>query len=339
MNASSFAATPQQVRAERGALLATIERRSGTSASSSRRHAFLMFAAAALAIVAFFTERMVTRQDTAALRAPAAASSPVFDVSSIHDAVWQSRVEGGTVRGTLTRGSASFHVEHLGTGQRFLLTLPDGDLEVRGTRFTVRVGDGVTEQVDVTEGVVALHIAGRGEIVLRAGEHWPPPVAAPAAPASVPSIGADTAGDAPEIAPASATTHASAKGPSAAAAPELRVPSTTEDKGAPLGAGAPIAPASIVSEAKRATASERFVAAMAAFNSGAYAPADTLLAAFVADYPGDPRGEDARFLRAVAHERMGDHAGAAALASAYLRAYPGGLRSQDARRLADAPKP
>lgn len=316
-------AAPHVVRAERDALLEKIEeKRNGRSAADSRRNAWLMFAAAALAIVAFFTERLVTRHPPVpgdvAVQAPA---TPVFDVANVRDAVWQSKVEGGTVRGTLASGVASFHVEHLGPGQRFLLSLPDGELEVRGTRFTVRVREGATERVDVTEGVVALHIRDEKEVVLHAGERWPATTAALPSATVAPSVVKPTGETPPPdaVRPPAIVVAAQAREPRSAESPSPAPPSAVVSKGSP--------------------ASERFVAAMAAFNSGAYGRADSLLAAFVADFPADPRREDAAFLRAVAHERMGDHLGAAAHAREYLRAYPGGLRSNDARRLATAPNP
>ena len=60
---------------------------------------------------------------------------PRYRISNLSNAVYESKVEGGTVHSSLTRGLAAFHVEKLAPGQRFLLTLPDGDLEVRGTRL------------------------------------------------------------------------------------------------------------------------------------------------------------------------------------------------------------
>jgi hypothetical protein len=102
-----------------------------------------------------------------------AAGPPKFQISNIENAVFDSKVEGGTVHSSLTRGTAAFHVERLGPRHRFLLTLPDGDLEVRGTRFVVTVEGEKTREVDVAEGTVVLRLRGRAEMLLSAGERWP----------------------------------------------------------------------------------------------------------------------------------------------------------------------
>jgi hypothetical protein len=228
------------------------------------------------------------------------------------------------VRGTLTSGAASFHVEHLGPGQRFLLALPDGDLEVRGTRFTVRAHDGATEEVVVTEGVVALHIRDHGEIVLRAGERWPRGDAATPSPSMASPL--PSASDAVQSAPVATAARPAAK------QPEATQPAATQP-------AASTSRASADAERKTFVASERFVAAMTVFNAGSYARADALLGSFMTDFPSDPRREDALFLSAVARDRMGDHAAAAARAREYVRAYPAGLRQREARKLAGEPPP
>jgi ferric-dicitrate binding protein FerR (iron transport regulator) len=87
--------------------------------------------------------------------------------------LFESKVEGGTVRSSMTRGVAAFHVERLGPGQRFLLTLPDAELEVRGTRFVVSIADGKTQGIEVSEGQVALRPQGQPEVLLSAGDRWP----------------------------------------------------------------------------------------------------------------------------------------------------------------------
>jgi TolA-binding protein len=80
-------------------------------------------------------------------------------------------------------------------------------------------------------------------------------------------------------------------------------------------------------------ANDRFAAAMATFQAGSYGQADSLLASFTRDFPGDARTEDASFLRAVAHARLGDRKGAAILARAYLAVFPSGLRRKEAEAL------
>ena len=139
------------------------------SLGASRRHLLIMIAAL-IAIVGFLFRN---RTPTAPPQDEAANAHPKFRISNLENALFESKVEGRTVRSSLTRGIAAFHVERLGPQQRFLLTLPDGDLEVRGTRFVVTIEGGKTKQVDVAEGAVALRLHGRAEMLLSAGERWP----------------------------------------------------------------------------------------------------------------------------------------------------------------------
>ena len=73
---------------------------------------------------------------------------------------------------TLTDGVIRVMVPHQHAGHRFVVTLPDGQIEVRGTRFEVEVRDRRTRRVDVAEGLVALRLAGRPERLLAAGSRW-----------------------------------------------------------------------------------------------------------------------------------------------------------------------
>lgn len=141
---------------------------------ASRRHLLIMIAAV-IAIVTYFIQN-----HTQSVRPPQpdqevgnADGPPRYRISNLENAVFESKVEGGTVNAAMTRGTAAFHVERMGPRQRFLLTLPDGDLEVRGTRFVVVIEDGKTRVVDVAEGTVALRLHGRDEMLLTAGQRWP----------------------------------------------------------------------------------------------------------------------------------------------------------------------
>lgn len=319
-------ASAMHVRTARIELVARVAGRGDRDGSAVRRNAYLMFTAAVVALVGFFVERNFL---DSASRAPAIAgtavqAAPTFDVANVEGAIWDSKIDGPVARSSLTRGVAAFHVEHLGVGQRFLLALPDGELEVHGTRFVVRVENGATTSVDVSEGIVLLRMHGMPERFVRAGEHWP----TPAPSGSTPSAPTPTTTSAviPPSAPTSTTAARVTTPPSAVAVPTAIDPTTTASASAPRGD----VPAPVASEA----AGARYIAATHAFQSGSYAKADALLAAFLRDFPRDPRCEDAAFLRAMAHARMGDSAGAATLARAYLRAYPNGFRRSEAAQLA-----
>jgi hypothetical protein len=98
----------------------------------------------------------------------------------------------------LVAGSVDLHVAKVSADRRFVVTTPDAEVEVRGTKFRVSIGpadpacleDAVTHLV-VTEGVVIVRHAG-AERRVAAGEQWPndciPPVEISApAPSAVPA--------------------------------------------------------------------------------------------------------------------------------------------------------
>lgn len=253
--------------------------------------------AAVLVVTLAFAALWITRTRAVVPVASNVATAPKFDVASIDGAVWRIRTDGATATIELVEGSASFAVPHLEPAQRFVVALPDAEIEVRGTRFDVAVEAGATRSVSVTEGRVVLRRRGGDELALRAGDRWSR--VEPSPPIEV---------------------VASTPPPVASAAPRKAHPS-------------PIA-STVASSAP--SAASRFEGAMAAFHAADYARADSLLATFAVDFPSDPRCEDAAFLRAVACWRLGDKSGAAKHAKAYLDAYPNGLRRVEARRMIDA---
>ncbi len=254
------------------------------------------------------------------------ASPPTFDVANISHAVWQTETIASTSRITLQSGTAAFHVEHLHGDARFFVFMPDGKIEVRGTRFIVDVVEGKTRSVEVLEGLVMLEVP-RFHGLLHAGDRWPMPIAT--------------------------TSTADAVVPTPSFAAPNSIESANEDAGATIAPAPPIptakgfpttTPTAIVSAesneppALRAIpkdeAGPRFAEAMQAFTAGNDARADELFAAFIRDFPRDGRAEDAMFLRAKSRARHGDMAGSAAIARDYLRAFPKGLRRPEAERLA-----
>jgi ferric-dicitrate binding protein FerR (iron transport regulator) len=94
----------------------------------------------------------------------------------------------------IATGFAELRVAKLSPGQRFLLTTPDAEIEVRGTQFRVavtqpdpRCGEGTLTRVTVTEGVVSVRHGGVEDRV-SAGTAWPAecPGPEPAGASSVP---------------------------------------------------------------------------------------------------------------------------------------------------------
>ncbi|MFO0611106.1 MAG: FecR domain-containing protein [Polyangiaceae bacterium] len=232
-------------------------------------------------------------------RIVATSALPTADIVGAEGAQWSERIDGETRRITVSVGEVSFRVDHVAPKARFVVELPDGDLEVHGTQFTVDVEGGRTRSVVVSEGVVELRVPGfHGRVY--AHEAWRAPVASASATPSLSTTAAAPPSGAPSTSPAPPTSHDPSASPSAT----------------PPSAG------------------ERFAEAMGAFTSADYGRADHLFALFMQDFPRDSRAEDAMYLRAEARLRAGDASGAAAIARAYLGAFPKGFRRPEAERIA-----
>jgi hypothetical protein len=313
-----------------------------------RARALVMMLAAALTVMAVFVVyRAWPRVVAAPVSTQVASASPAgprFDVSPIEGATWHDQSEGAVGRVVLDRGTLWVHVHRLVPGQRFLLDLPDGQIEVHGTRFVAEVVDGSTQRVEVAEGVVALRLRGQdGEQRLWAGERWSKP--APPVPAEPPRATVDAPLPGPTAAPAVGSllrgSHTFAAAPPSTPGDSVSASRTVRSAGN-VGKDdpSPTRPASAsASGSASGSASALFAEAMAAFDAGAFDRADSLFGRFAADFANDPRTEDALFLRAVARSRAGDPAGAAQRAHEYLARFPLGLRRQEALRLAGPSSP
>jgi ferric-dicitrate binding protein FerR (iron transport regulator) len=119
---------------------------------------------------------------------------------------------GSTRRFSLTSGQLQAHVAKLGQGERFVVSTPDSEVEVRGTVFTVAVDspprcrDSVSSStVSVSEGAVWVR-SGDKQVVLQPGESWATPCYEPRSPA--PETGrARAGGDARSHGPSPAIGH------------------------------------------------------------------------------------------------------------------------------------
>lgn len=87
--------------------------------------------------------------------------------------------QGAVEHFSLQRGELSAHVAKLTQGQRFIVTTPDADVEVRGTRFRLSVleaagacGGGTRTRLQVSEGIVEVRASGN-VIAVKAGQSWP----------------------------------------------------------------------------------------------------------------------------------------------------------------------
>ncbi|MDP9151094.1 MAG: FecR domain-containing protein [Myxococcota bacterium] len=316
------APTPLELRRTRSSLLQKARSRSTrSSVAAGRVWAVAGVAVALLAMLGAAGRFWPSRAPVLPSTHVASSDVPVFfDVTSVADAVVTSRTEGPVTRATLGKGMAAFHVEHVGQGRRFLVMLPDGEIEVRGTRFVVDVQGGHTRSVEVSEGVVLLRLRDDAERRLEAGEGWKesPPDERPATSAPAPEV---------RVARGAVTPAAVVRRTQALAA----ISSSANE-----GAGQPAFSAQAVGTDAHQVSSQRFAAAVVTFRAGEYAQADRMLAGFVRDFSSDARCEDASFLRAVARSRLGDAKSAASLARDYLRDFPNGFRRREAERLAQS---
>jgi hypothetical protein len=231
-------------------------------------------------------------------------AEPTFEIAPSPGGRWHRVRAGASLRLAVARGTYAISVHPLRAGQRFVVELPEGELEVRGTRFVIEL-DSATRRVAVSEGLVVLRLSGHPERSLAAGQAWnaPPPAALlpPEAdePAAPPALDTRRAGKAISGGPRRPEA-------TAPASPNPQLPSGASD----------------------------FAEAMAAFSRGDFATAERLFVAFEARHPASGHVEDTTFLRAVARSRRGDTAGARTLARAYLQRYPNGFRAKEAEQMA-----
>jgi len=166
---------------------------------------FVLFVGAALAwwtqpaptIVASTTPAPSSTMSAAAPSPEALAGTVV----AVGVARWNQTRQGGLERVSLEEGTLSVHVRPQRFGERFLVALPDGELEVRGTTFRVTVVDGHTTRVVVDEGVVEVRPKDGPETRLEAGSSWSPPVSAATAASARPTK--------PSLSPSTATAPSS----------------------------------------------------------------------------------------------------------------------------------
>ena len=272
-------------------------------------------------------------------RRPIAAvggAEPSYELVAAPGSRWHVARPGSALRLAVEEGTFTISVRNLKANQRFALDLPDGEIEVRGTRFTVRLDGQHTMRVAVEEGHVALRLAGRAETMLGPGDEWPvaglvdsvPPLAAG-------NVGVNPSSPLP-TAPFASSSVAPARSAreqprSSGSKGSSRVDSTTPTSGAGAAGGASNG------GVRQPTAGEDFVRAMTTFSRGDYGTAEQLFDAFDHNYPGSSHTEDVLFLRALTRSRRGDHDGASRLAREYLRRYPAGFRVHEAERMAGEP--
>jgi hypothetical protein len=318
--------TPLEHRRQRQALLRRVSELRQRGPVQPRRRTFALVLSGAL--VAAVCIGFALGASRSGSEASVALAAPTYRLDASPGASWQTIEAGAALRLRLGSGSFMLEVEKLTAVQRFVLELPDGELEVIGTQFGVRVEPEGTRRVEVTEGRVALRLRGALPISLGAGESWAAEreAARAADPRSVPADPRSVPAAEPTSTPAPAAAAPSER--SLARARQTALPETKRALEPPSGEQA----------ATAGTHNDDFARAMAAFGAGDYGQAERLFQDFERRHPQDARQEDSTFLRAVARARRGDGAGARATAREYLERYPNGLRAPEAERLAQSPK-
>jgi hypothetical protein len=111
----------------------------------------------------------------APVESPSVPSAQAFagSVGALAASRWTQTREDGVERVLLEAGWVRIHVRPQHEGERFLVEVPDGELEVRGTTFEVTVENAQTTGVHVDDGVVELRLRGRDPERLAAGDLWP----------------------------------------------------------------------------------------------------------------------------------------------------------------------
>jgi hypothetical protein len=340
---------PERTPLERGRLRREVLRQANQRLTATRTTVSLRrLGAAAVAVVAAAVAigrlggRPAPSGNDAAI-APAPSRSPEFSLQAAPETEWLTVDRGPALRLALRRGQVTIAVDKLHAGQRFLVDLPDGELEVRGTRFVVDAEPGLTTAVRVLEGRVVVRFHGLPVVTLGAGEAWHAAPIAAIAPAPVERVDPAVAAVANERAPARpagapagsapAPRRARVAAPSRGEAPSAEGPSARPREASAPAVGGPTASEAPPRQKSEGGAGTAFAQAMAAFSAGDHQRAERMLLAFEAAHRGDPRAEDAAFVAAVARARQGDRAGARVLAQHYLDHYPRGLRRAEAERL------
>ncbi len=224
------------------------------------------------------------------------------DVRPLPTAVFEQTRSAGVERVALTDGTVLLHVRRQLAGERFLVIVPDGEVEVRGTTFDVAVHDGVTTRVHVDEGVVDVRI--HGETTLRSGEAWPSVVA---------SLPAPTAALEPLVAPVPRDSVVGARVVAAGRRPRAVDPERTT-----VSASAELA---------------EYQRAVDAYRLGRYEAAAVQLHVFATDHPSSSVLDDALFIEAASLARLGRVEDAGALAERHLERFPASFHKRDAALL------
>lgn len=225
--------------------------------------------------------------------------------------------QGSTQRFSLQHGELVAHVAKLSVTQRFIVDTPDAEIEVRGTRFRLRVverpeacGAGTRTRLEVTEGAVEVRVPNMGVESVRAGQVWPADckresAAAPTAPV-----------------PSAPLAHA------VTASPHAPRPNAAAPAGAPT-------PGSDVERASAlAPQNDLFAEGVARGRQGDTGGALRAFQELISRFPSSPLAENAMVerMRLLSASPAGS-----AEAKRYLARYPRGFALDEAKKLVAGP--
>lgn len=207
----------------------------------------------------------------------------------------------------LVEGVLDFDVRQHAAGRRFVVAVPDGEIEDVGTRFRVTTHGGQTEEISVEEGAVVFRRPGRSSVELGAGQIYRAE--------STRSVAAAEGGDA-------------RRAPEPSRSPAVPAPIAcvnVRGTSAPSSAGSPVPHASN----RQAAALERprgiapsAAPSTAGFIDPAAAPSSTGLSQ-------EEQAEDEAYLRVVALLRENRREEAKVAARAFVARFPSGLRRRE----------
>jgi hypothetical protein len=246
--------------------------------------------------------------------APMAAATFGGVVSPAPRALWTQSLEGNVEHVTLTDGDLGLRVRKQADGERFVVTVPDGEVEVRGTTFEVSVHDGRTSRVHVDDGIVIVRV--HGELTLSAGQTWSAPLT-----------------DDPNPSPPMVSSASSIPAPPAAAPPAVR--DSTSPRPRSGNDSASLADHDAATRRRDAmsaadTEMSDYEQAVDAYRLGRFQQAADLLHQFALAHASSPLVDDAAFIEAASVANAGQPEAAARLAERYLIRFPNSFHNKDA---------
>jgi ferric-dicitrate binding protein FerR (iron transport regulator) len=198
----------------------------------------------------------------------------------------------------LWEGALALEVDPLGPGERFVVEVGDGEVEVRGTKFAVIARADRLVRVEVTHGRVEVRPRGAALVVLEAGQSWTAPAQ---------------------------RVRESAPVPAAPPAPQVRAPVRRVAQSAPMDVEHAAQP-----RQREAQQEAQYDDAWDALRAHDYKKAADGFARVLRDSPAVPLADEAAFWRATALARGDDSQAALSAFRQMLDAYPQSRRRGEA---------